>query len=125
MTRKTARANSFNGEARATSQMTPERVLVEQYLLNNAGHYTVDQIAQATGISTKQARNKVRQLIVENIAVNTRPGTWPATYRHREHHQREQMVNRREPITNACMPNGSTSYWRKHMTAFNTPPRAA
>lgn len=125
MTKRTARPNSFNGEARTTAQTSAERAAIEQHLLDNPGHHTTAQIAAATGISEKIARARIATAVFDGQLVNRNPGTRPAMYQHIDHWRREQIVNRREPITNACMPNGSTSYWAKHMTAFNTPPRAA
>lgn len=125
MTKRTARPNSFNGEARPTTKVSAERQVIEQYLLDNPGHHTIQQLADATGIHLRTVRARMTTMVFDNTAINRNHGSPPGRYQHIEHWKREQLVTRREPITNACMPNGSTSYWRKHMTAFNTPPRAA
>lgn len=125
MTKRTARPNSFNGEARATAKVSAERQAIEQYLLNNPGQHTTQQVAEATGILIHTVRARMATMASDNTVVNRNHGSTPGLFQHISHWKREQMVSRREPITNACMPNGSTSYWAKHMTAFNTPPRAA
>lgn len=125
MTRKTARPNSFNGEARATAKVSAERQVIEKYLLDNPGQHTNQQIADATSIPIHTVRARMCTMVSDNTAVNRNHGSTPGMFQHIDHWKREQLVTRREPITNACMPNGSTSYWAKQMAVFNTPPRAA
>lgn len=125
MTRKTARLNSFNGEARVTAKVGETRALIEKYLEDNSGDYSTDHIATATGLSVYATRKKLAEMAAAGVVISTVPGSRRTTYKHISHWKREQLVTRREPITNAFMPNGSTSYWAKHMTALNTPPRAA
>lgn len=122
---KRPRPNSFNGEARATAKVSAERQAIEQYLLDNPGQHTNQQIADATGVLIHTVRARMATMVADNTVVNRNHGSTPGLFQHIDHWKREHLVNRREPITNACMPNGNTSYWRKHMTAFNTPPRAA
>lgn len=119
------RTNKFNGSERPASKLSTERDSIEQFLLDHPGQHTVQQIADATGLSVETVRRRAGAAAFEGAVVNRNAGHTPAKYQHRDHWKREQMVSRREPITNAGMPNGSTAWWAKHMAAFNTPPRAA
>lgn len=125
MTKKTSRPNSFNGEARSTAKTSQERIAIEQFLHSNDGQHTVTHIAEGTGIALHIVRARIATAVFDGHVINRNPGSVPAMYQHIEHWKREQMVNRREPITNASMPTGSQSYWSKQMQRFNAPPRAA
>lgn len=125
MTKRKARPNSFNGEARTTAKVGETRAAVEKYLEEHRSDYSIDHIAQATGLSTYAVRKKLAEMASAGVVISTKPGSRQTTYKHRDHWLRERAVNRREPITNAVMPNGSISYWAKQMAQFNAPPRAA
>lgn len=124
-TAKPERANAFNGEEQggADEKKTKSRISVEQYLLNNPGRHTVPRIVAATGLHIETVRRRIHDLVDKGDAINHHAGRHHAEYQHREHWTREQNINRREPITNAGMPNGSQAYWAKHMAAFRAEPR--
>lgn len=121
------RLNRFSGTA-LVAKVSPVREAAENWMLKNACAYTVDQIAAGIGHEREAVRKKLVNMAVDGTVVSLTPRRPGALYQHmthwREQQRRAGLVNRREPITNASMPNGSLSFWADHMARFNTPPRA-
>lgn len=111
------------------SKKSELRDLMEQHMKNNKGPFTVVQLAKAIGEDEGFVRRRIQHLIVGMVAVNVSPGVRPTLYQHAIHYAKEKrkstpnLVNRRDPVVNSMMPNGSRSYWRQHMARFNEPPR--
>lgn len=105
------------------TQKSKRRQLIEQFVQNNPGTHTIASIADALQLGENSVRSHVGSAAMAGDLVNTTPGCVPAHYTHREHWQQNRVVTRRDPITNAGMPNGSRAYWQQHMAAFNEPPR--
>ena len=104
-----------------------ESIALINYLIAHPGPHSVAQLCTATGYSEKLVRGRMQAARdageASNVAENGHPARWQHPS-HAETNTRENLVNRRDPICNAGMPNGSRSYWAKQMAAFNTPPRA-
>ena len=122
-----ARTNNFNGE-RAAKAKSPERIRLVEYLLENPGPYTYDQLREITGYSRHIIESRLRNASEDNEVLNLAPMGKAAQWQHRTHYKpvrAADVVSRRDPICNAGMPNGSRSFWAAQMASFNTPPRAA
>jgi hypothetical protein len=122
--RSKTHTNSFSGAARPT-QISDTRKAIEEYLLANPGSHNAKEIAEATDKELRDVRKKLANMASDNTVVNTTPGQINCSYQHIEHWQRSQLVNRRDPITNAGMPNGTQAWWAGYMARFNAPPRVA
>lgn len=125
MSKRPARPNAFNGEARATAQVSHARAVLEKYLEDHAGKYSAEELAKATGLDVATVRKKMPEMTTSHLVVSSQPRSWKTTYQHRQHWARENRIQGSTPIRNSTMENGTTNYWRKHMTAVNTPPREA
>jgi len=121
-THRKPKTNNFNNNPRPAN-VSDLRKRIEEFAIDNPGPHNADQIAAAVGADPKDVRKKLANMVTDNSMVNGNPGKPVGAYQHFTHWQRAQRVNRREPITNAGMPNGSTEYWRAHMDRFNEPPR--
>lgn len=120
---KSKNRQSFNGEVNPASR-TVMRNRIERHLLDNPGSHTVSEIADALAVSTDSVRRHIHGAVTSNVAINTAKSNNDAAYMHYEHWSLIYRCSRRNPIAPSTMENGSTSYWSKFMTAFNTPPRS-
>ncbi len=103
------------------------RVKMEEYMAKHKGPHTVAALAKAMNADEKEVRRRMQHLVTGMVVVNTTPGKLPTLYQHAKHYKTQPkasgVVNRNDPIANGRMPNGSISYWRKHMARFNEAPR--
>lgn len=128
MSTKTVRANSFNGETKAKKEKTPERIAIVAYLLAHPGPHTYNSLEAATGYRTHIVQSRLKSAAEDGEVINVAGHGRPTLWQHRTHHKAAtsaDVVRRINPITNASMPNGSRSYWARHMAAFNASPRMA
>lgn len=129
MTKRKARPNSFNGEAEPDRRRSPERIAIVQYLLENPGPHSTEQLASATGYCESTVKSRMSTARASGEVVNTAQHGQLAKWQHHTHHRSKtaptNVASRRNPITNAGMPNGSRMYWARQMAQFNTAPRAA
>jgi len=122
MTTRKPKTNNFNNNPRPAN-VSDLRKRIEEFAIDNPGPHNADQIAEAVGGDPKDVRRKLAHMVTDHCIVNNNPGKAVGAYQHFSHWQRAQRVDRRDPITNAGQPNGSTEYWRAHMARFNEPPR--
>lgn len=110
------------------STKAQNRIAIEQHMAKHKGPHTVEQIAKVVGVDVDEVRRRMQHLVCGLVVVNTTPGQRPTLYQHSKHYRKEvadpTVVNRRNPVVNSAMPNGSRSYWRQHMARFNEAPRA-
>ncbi len=122
MTTRKPKTNSFSGQARPANVIAL-RERIEQFVLENAGPHSADEIADAVGADRKAVRRKLANMVTDNSMVNNSPGKAIGAYQHYSHWLAQQPARRDDPITNSRAPNGSLAYWRAFMARFNEPPR--
>lgn len=129
MTKKKARPNSFNGETEPDKHRSPERIAIVQYLLENPGPHSTEQLVSATGYSEDVVKSRMSTARASGEVVNTAQHGQLAKWQHHTHHRSKtaqtNVVSRRNPITNAGMPNGSRTWWAEQMAQFKAAPRFA
>lgn len=96
------------------------RIQMEQYMLKHKGPHTVAGLAKAMKVDEADVRRRIQHLVTGLVAVNVSEGQRPTLYQHSKHYNRKQVkapnvVNRRDPVVNSKMPNGSRSYWAQQM----------
>lgn len=112
------------------STKAPLRIQMEQYTEKHKGPHTVAKLAKALNADEKEVRHRIQHLVCSLVLVNVSEGQRPTLYQHAKHYRKQvkkaepTVANRRNPIVNSMMPNGSRSYWKQHMARFNQPPRA-
>jgi predicted ArsR family transcriptional regulator len=115
-------------QAQEMSTKAETRIKMEQYMLKHQGPHTVAGLAKAMKCDEAEIRKRMQHLVCGLVAVNVSAGQRPTLYQHAKHHVQQakdpNVVNRRDPVTNSVMPNGSPSYWQKHMARFNESPRS-
>lgn len=127
MTKRTLTTKQAEAEmAERRKAKSAERIKLVAYLHKHPGPHSVYALSIATGIAEKVVRRRMAAAQDDSEVVNTAEPHHPARWQHIRHAEiveQANRVNRRDPICNAGMPNGSREYWAKHMAAFNDPPR--
>lgn len=104
------------------------RVKMEEFMAKHKGPHTVAGLAKAMKAEEKEIRRRMQHLVCGMVVVNVSEGQRPTLYQHARHYKKQPKapgtVQRKDPVTNSRMPNGSRNYWREHMARFNQAPRA-
>jgi predicted ArsR family transcriptional regulator len=104
------------------------RIKMEEYMAKNEGPHTVAQLAKKMKVDEAEIRKRMQHLVCGLIVVNVSEGQRPTLYQHAKHYRKKMrdpsLVDRRDPVVNSRMPNGSRDFWSQHMARFNESPRA-